>query len=220
MRGSRFSFLLFCAAAVVCGVGRAERINHEGRILGPEPVVTAPILFNTPAADAIVSAMQIMPAGNAWNEDIRTRLLLANPDAMIARIKSDLATSRQTLRPFYEMNYILVPNNQPRVAINFFNYADESDLDGGSGTSGAYPIAANLPIETWPRGTPGLTLLQWQQDLNNTGGDRRAIIVMPGAQSIWETWLTRLVSGNLEASNGAKFQPRDERASACGLDVG
>ena len=31
----------------------AERINHEGRILGAVPVVTNAILFNTPQADAI-----------------------------------------------------------------------------------------------------------------------------------------------------------------------
>jgi len=42
-------------------VALAERINHEGRILGPPPVVTSPTLFNTPAADDIVAAMQIMP---------------------------------------------------------------------------------------------------------------------------------------------------------------
>jgi len=31
----------------------AERINHEGRILGPQPIVTAPMLFNTAGADAV-----------------------------------------------------------------------------------------------------------------------------------------------------------------------
>ena len=49
------------------------RINHEGRILGPAPVVTTPTLFNTAAADAIVSAMQIMPRDNPWNEDVSQR---------------------------------------------------------------------------------------------------------------------------------------------------
>lgn len=34
-----------------------ERINHEGRALGPAPVVKTPLLFNTPAADAVVAAM-------------------------------------------------------------------------------------------------------------------------------------------------------------------
>ena len=103
------------------------------------------------------------------------------------------------------MNYVLVPDKQPRVTIPFFNYPDESDLDGGAFPNGNYPIPSNLPIETWPRGTGNLTLQQWQQDVNNTGGDRHAIIVAPGAGSIWETWLTRLTQNGWEASNGAKF---------------
>src|SRR5436190_3358382 len=184
---------------------RADRINQEGRILGPEPVVTTPTLFNTPAGDAIVSAMQVMPRDSAWNEDVSRRPLLSNSSAMIAQIISDLATNRRTLRPFYEMNYVLVPDNQPRITIPFFNYPDESDLDSGTFPNGNYPIPPNLPIETWPRGTGNLTLEQWQQDVNNTGGDRHAIMVAPGAGSIWETWLTRLTQSGWEASNGAKF---------------
>ncbi len=39
----------------------AQRINQDGRNLGPLPVVTSPILFNTSNADAVVSAMQIFP---------------------------------------------------------------------------------------------------------------------------------------------------------------
>ena len=192
--------------AFVCGLlAHAERINQEGRILGQAPVVTTPTLFNTTAADAIVSAMQIMPRDSAWNEDISRRPILPNSDAIIAQITGDLSASRRTLRPFYEMNYVLVPDNQPRVTIPFFNYPDESDLDGGTLPNGNYPIPANLPIETWPRGTGDLTLQQWQQDVNNTGGDRHAIIVAPGAGAIWETWLTKLTANGWQASNGAKF---------------
>ena len=44
--------------------GLAERINQEGRILGPAPVVTNSTLFNTADADAIVAAMQIFPVTN------------------------------------------------------------------------------------------------------------------------------------------------------------
>src|SRR6266481_2863395 len=72
--------------------GRAERINQEGRILGPAPEVSTPTLFNTPEADAIVSAMQIMPVTSPWNEDISQRPRLANSDAMVAQIKSDLVS--------------------------------------------------------------------------------------------------------------------------------
>jgi hypothetical protein len=198
----RRSLLFFLA---LTGLANAERINHEGRILGPTPVVTAPTLFNTPAADAIVAAMQIMPRDNSWNEDISRQPVHANSDAIIAQITSDLSSSRRTLRPFYEMNFVLVPDNQPRVTIPFFNYPDESDLDGGTFPNGNYPIPPNLPIETWPRGTGGLTLQQWQQDVNNTGGDRHSIMVAPGAGSIWETWLTKLTGTGWQASNGAKF---------------
>ena len=197
--------LAILLSSTLAFTARAERINQEGRILGPAPVVTVPALFNTPAGDAIVSAMQVMPRDNAWNEDISHRPLLSNSSAMIAQIISDLATNRRTLRPFYEMNYVLVPDNQPRITIPFFNYPDESDLDGGTFPNGNYPIPPNLPIETWPRGTGNLTLEQWQQDVNNTGGDRHAIMVAPGAGSIWETWLTRLTQSGWEASNGAKF---------------
>jgi K319L-like, PKD domain len=184
---------------------QAERINQEGRILGPAPVVTAPTLFNTKAADAIVAAMQIMPVTSAWNEDITRRPLLANSATIIAQVKSDLLSSRQTLRPFYEMNYVLVPDNQSRLTIPFFNYPDESDLDGGTFPNGLYPIPPNMPVEGWPKATGDLTLEQWQQDVNDTGGDRHSIVVAPGAGSIWETWLARLMTSDWEASNGAKF---------------
>src|SRR5581483_10102292 len=101
----------------VIATANAERINQEGRILGPAPVVTTPTLFDTPQADAIVSAMQIFPLTNPWNEDISARPLLNNSGPMISQITSDLASSRRGLRVFYEMNYVLVPDNQPNVPI-------------------------------------------------------------------------------------------------------
>ncbi|HEX5176096.1 MAG TPA: hypothetical protein VFV83_03650, partial [Chthoniobacteraceae bacterium] len=170
------SILAFGSAAF----GEGERINHEGRLLGPVRHVTQPLLFNTPEADAIVSAMQIMPVTSPWNERIDQRPLLANSGAMISQITSDLASGRRTLRPFYEMNYVLVPDNQPRVPIEFLDYPEESDLDGGTGTVGVYPIPDNQPIETWPLGTGTLTLQQWQRNVNDDSGDRHSITVAPG----------------------------------------
>lgn len=190
---------------VVTAAAQSERINQEGRILGLAPVVTTPTLFNTTQADEIVSAMQIFPVTNPWNEDISRRTLLSNSATMISQLKSDLSSTRQTLRPFYEMNYVLVPDNQSRVTIPFVDYPDESDLDGGVFPNGSYPIPSNMPIETWPRGTGTLTLQQWQMDVTNTGGDRHGIIVAPGAGSIWETWQMKLTTNGWDASCGAKF---------------
>jgi hypothetical protein len=64
----RVLWLLFLSAAAAAA---SERINHEGRILGELPAVTQPLLFNTPAADSVVAAMQtrISPApvpSSAW----------------------------------------------------------------------------------------------------------------------------------------------------------
>jgi len=62
----RLLFVVVVAVALApVGLFAAERINHAGRILGPMPVVTNAVLFNTPEADTIVSALQIFPRDNA-----------------------------------------------------------------------------------------------------------------------------------------------------------
>src|SRR3954453_12587879 len=118
------AILLTFLAALSC---QAERINHEGRILGPLLSVTNATLFNTPQADAVISSMQLFPRDHAWNENISSRPLLSNSAAMMAQIVSDLATNRRTLRVFQEMNFVLVPTNQALVPITFDTYASDSD---------------------------------------------------------------------------------------------
>src|SRR5580698_6414380 len=86
------SLILSC---VVTAAAQSERINQEGRILGPAPAVTTPTLFNTSQADGIVSAMQIFPVTNPWNENISRRPVLANSATMISQLKSDLSSTRQ-----------------------------------------------------------------------------------------------------------------------------
>jgi hypothetical protein len=183
-------------------LGGAERINHEGRILGPVPVITNAILFNTPEADAVISGLQIFPRDNAWNEDISRRPLLSNSGAMINQIHTNLLSSRRTLRAFKEMNFVLVPNNQPMVPIDFTVYPGESDPS-------PYPVPSNMPVETWPSETGSLSLFDWQRDVNGVGGDRHSIIVQPDTGNVWETWqaLLAVTAGatNWEAANGAKF---------------
>ncbi|MEK7953061.1 PKD domain-containing protein [Luteolibacter soli] len=188
---------------LIPGLVCAERINQEGRILGDVPTVTQSVLFNTPQADAVVSAMQIMPRDNPWNEDISTRPVLSNSPQMITKIGSELASDRQNLRLFEEMNYVLVPESQPKIPISFFEYDDESDLDGGTIPVGLYPIPTNLPVETWPTGTGSMTLEDWQADDDDS--DRHSITVKPGSGFIWETWMTKRIGTSWEAANGAKF---------------
>ncbi len=181
----------------------AARINQEGRILGSLLVVTNSILFNTTNSDAMVSAMQIFPVTNPWNECISNRPALVNSDAMIAQINANVGSLHRFLELFQEMNYVLVPDNLGLVSNNFVYYPDESDLNGGFSPYGLYPIPPNQPIEEWPTGTGTQTLLQWQT--NNDGSDRHSITVQPGAGFIFETWEALLVGTNWQAANGAIF---------------
>ncbi|MFO1491177.1 MAG: hypothetical protein U1F87_09745 [Kiritimatiellia bacterium] len=140
-----FSFILLLAASAPA----QERINHAGRVLGPAPVVAAPILFNTPAADAVLAAMQIMPVDSPRNEVVSARPLTANSAAMIAQINADLQASRRTLRMFAEMNFVLVPDSQPAVSIPFLDYPDESI------STAAPPPTASIPSPRTCRWKPG-----------------------------------------------------------------
>ena len=193
-------FLIFCTSAASAGTAR---INQEGRILGALPVVTDDILFDTSNADTVVSAMQIFPVTNPWNEDVSRLPVLTNSGAMIAQIITNLTVPRQHLQVFQEMNFILTPDNQPLVNINFVLYADQSDLNGGTSPDGLYPIPLNLPLEGWPTQAGGETLLQWQSGQPNA--DDHAIIVQPGAALTYETWETALSGTNWQAANGAIF---------------
>lgn len=184
-------------------VAGTQRINQEGRILGPLPVVTNSILFNTTNADAVVSAIQIFPVTNPWNECISNRPVLTNSDAMMMNILTNVGASHRVLELFQEMNYVLVPDSQMLISNNFVTFPDESDLNGGVYPYGLYPIPTNQPIEEWPTDTGSQTLLQWQT--NNDGSDRHSITVQPGAGVIFETWEALRVDTNWQAANGAIF---------------
>ena len=195
-----------------------ERINQEGRLLGPLPTVTNAILFNTTNADAVVSAMQIFPVTNPWNECISNRPVLVNSDAMMAQIVSNVGSSHRILELFQEMNYVLAPDSQPLVSNRFVTYPGDSDLNGGAFPYGLYPTPTNQPIEEWPTGTGSQTLLQWQT--NNDGSDRHSIVVQPGKGWIYETWNALRVGTNWQAANGAIFNLNTNGLRPDGLTSG
>ena len=209
-------------ALFVAFAADAERINQEGRILGAVPVVTNSILFNTTNADAVVAALQIFPVTNPWNEIISNRPVLVNSDAMMININTNLVAAHRSLIAEYEMNFVLMPDNQPLVPFAFVTYPDDSDLNGGVYPSGLYPIPPNMPIEQWPQGLilSGLnySLAQWQT--NNDGSDRHSIIVQPGNGAVWETWQAARTGTNWQASNGAIFNLNTNGLRPDGLTSG
>ena len=162
--------------------------------------------------------MQIFPVSNAWNERVSFLPVLTNSSAMIAQIMSNLSASRRNLIAFQEMNFVLVPDNQALQPIDFYDYPDQSDLNGGAYPDGLYPIPTNLPIEGWPTQTGSQTLAQWQT--NADGSDRHAIMVQPGTNVSFETWMAQLSGANWQAANGAEFNLNSDGLRPAGWTSG
>lgn len=178
-------------AAVLCLLLAALGFAGSG-VAGDKPAmpaVKAPVLFNTPEADRILAALQVFPPDSAWNEDISKRPLLPNSKEMIAAVGAD-----KPLAYNLDMAFILVPANQPRVAVKLLKYPQESD-------PGPYPVPNNAPIEGWP--LDGRTLDAAQQTVEPA--DRHLIIVDPIQRMLYEFWQARKTPTGWEASCAATF---------------
>jgi hypothetical protein len=183
-------------ARAIVAAGHA-RAAADGRAAGQRPA--RPTLWNTPEADRILSSMQIFPPDNPWNEDISDRPVDPNSAAIIRSIGAD-----KPLGYNLDMNFVLVPPDQPRVAVRVTMYPAESD-------PGPFPIPENAPIENWPLSRnedtsalpkPGVTLEEFQR---NGTGDRHLIVVDPVNHRLHEFWQARRTDGGWEASQASTF---------------
>ena len=75
------------------------------------PKITKPVMFDTPEADAILSALQVFPPDNAWNQDISALPVHPDSGAIIASIGAD-----KPLGYNLDMGFVIVPPDQKRVA--------------------------------------------------------------------------------------------------------
>ena len=165
----------------------------------PALTITRPLMFDTPEADRVLEAMQIFPKDSAWHEDIRKRPKLANSDAIVRSIGADLPLGYNL-----DMNFVIVPPDQPRVPVRVTEYPDESD-------PGPFPVPENAPIENWPLAhnedlkalpTPDTTLAQFQREGT---GDRHLILVDPVNGKLHEFWQARLTPSGWQASQASTF---------------
>lgn len=142
------------------------------------PAIAKPVMFDTPEADAIVSALEIFPPDNAINQVITDWPLHPNSAAIVASVGGD-----KPLRYNPDMAYIIVPANQKKIDVKLLEIPSESD-------PGPYPVPDNTPIEGWPvsyeqDGKP-LTFAQVQKRPAEYEGDRHAIIVDPTNKKLYE----------------------------------
>lgn len=132
------------------------------------------------------------PASNAWNTDISGAAVDPNSDSLIASIGLTRGLHPDFGSGLYEgapigIPYVVVSSAQPKVAVTFTDYGDESD-------PGPYPIPADAPIEG--------------QQANGSafGGDRHVLVIDRDANRLYETGNSYpQAGGTWRASGGAVF---------------
>ena len=124
------------------------------------PEIKHPVMFNTPEADQILTALQVFPRDNPWNEDISNRPIQARSKNIIDSIGAEKPLAYNS-----DMGFILVPPNQKRVDVRITGYPDESD-------PGPYPLPDNAPVEDWPSNGVSLEAIQaaWARRPARAGG--------------------------------------------------
>ena len=163
------------------------------------PAITAPVMFNTPAADAIVSALEVFPPDNPWNQIVADWPLHPNSKNIIASIGTG-----KPLRCNPDMAYILIPPDQKRLPVRVAPYAAESD-------SGPFPVPDNTPVEGWPVGFQreprfqSLTLDDVQRDKLNLNGDQHASIIDPVNRMLYEFYQFKKTDHGWQATQASIF---------------
>lgn len=194
------SLALAQSPGVKLNPARAKRLADN-----PPVAVTAPTLFNTPEADAILSGMSIFPPDNPWNLVVDDWPVHPNSKAIVASIGMD-----KPLRYNPDMAFVLVPPDQKKINLKLVEYRDESD-------KGPFPIPDNVPIEGWPanyRRDPKLkntTLDQVQRDALKENGDRHGIVVDPAGKKLYEFYQLKKTEAGWQAACSAIFDLNSNR---------
>jgi hypothetical protein len=208
--------------AILClGSGLVALPGLLGAQRGRMPRFTRPVPFDTPEADAILEALQVFPPDNPWNQDISGWPVRPDSKVIVASIGDD-----KPLRYNPDMGFILVPPDQPRVAVRIPPGSEESD-------PGPFPVPDAMPIEGYPasyRRDPklrDLTLDDVQRDVRSLGGDRHAIVVDPVNRMLFEFFVARKTDAGWEAQQASVFDLKANKlrpegwtsADAAGLPI-
>lgn len=181
----------------------SERFYPSGQF-----VIDKPILFDTPEADAIVEKLQIFPEDDPWNTPIDAWPVHPNSENMLKSIGLD-----KPLRTNRDMNYVLIPPNQPKVPVEILLYPGESD-------HGPFPVPDNTPIEGWPahfienrdkkHAKTELEKLfaEYQANVEKTDADRHAIVIDPANMKEYDFWQMTKTQNGWTCSCAAVFDLR------------
>jgi hypothetical protein len=162
------------------------------------PKIEKPILFHTPEADAVLSALEVFPPDNPWNLTVEDWPLHPRSKNIVASIGIN--------KPFRynpDMGFVLVPPGQKKTDLKIVEYPGESD-------KGPFPIPDNTPIEGWPvhytrQGDKKTTLDDVQRDRKKEGGDRHALVVDPVNRMLYEFYQLKKTDAGWQAAQSSVF---------------
>ena len=184
-------------------VGKGEVHGDPARVArlkaAKMPPITKPTSFETPEADAIMSALEVFPPDNPWNLVVSDWPLHPNSKNIVASIGAN-----KPFRANSDMGYVLVPPDQKKVNVKIVAYPDESD-------KGPFPIPDNIPIEGWPadylrrKGGDKITLDSVQRDVLKEDGDRHALVVDPTNRKLYEFYQLRKTDTGWQAAQASIF---------------
>ena len=168
------------------------------------PKFDKPILFDTPEADAICSALEVFPPDNPWNLVVENWPLHPNSRNIVASIGPQKA-----LRYNDDMGFVLVPPDQKKVDVKIVNYPGESDR-------GPFPVPDNTPIEGWPsnylrRKGARVTLDDVQRDKLKENGDRHALVVDPVNRILYEFYQLKKTDNGWQAAQSSIFDLKSNK---------
>jgi hypothetical protein len=184
------------------------------------PAITKPVEFHTNEADAILSALEIFPEDNPFNQVIEDWPLHPNSKKIIASVGND-----KPLRYNADMSFILVPAEQKRVDVKVVEYPDESD-------KGPFPVPENIPVEGWPAwyqrdSKAPKSLAEAQRRPAQYEGDRHAIVVDPVNRMAYEFFTFGKTEGKWVAGQASVWDLKSNKlrpdgwtsADAAGLPI-
>jgi hypothetical protein len=178
---------------------RIERIRKNKM-----PKSDKPIMFDTPEADAILSALEIFPENNPWNLVVSDWPLHPNSQKMVATIGAN-----KPLRYNPDMNFMLVPPNQKKTDVKV-SYTEESD-------KGPFPVPDNMIVEGWPLAYKlhakfkGFTFDDMQRDKQSDNSDRHAIVVDPTNRMLYEFFQLKKTKTGWECTGASIFNLKSNK---------
>jgi hypothetical protein len=182
---------------------RAQAVDMANNTTDDTANVTIENCLDPEECGTQLGGCPVFPADNPWNTDISNA-------AVHERSAQYIASFNQSGNGFlhadfggdgeYGIPYLVVPESEPGVPVEFVDYGDESD-------PGPYPIPLDAPIEG--------------------GSDRHTLALQEGTCKLYELFVAEPTAQGWEASSGAIFDLRSNAlrpegwtsADAAGLPI-